>query len=287
MLLVAAGARVRVSAVDPDVRAAVASAVAPLLAERARPAADDGQVDGGSQLEVRVDGTGPWEVHAEQVGRHVRAMDRVAAVSATLDAINLLALREGPHLALHAAVVARDGAALVLPGPSGLGKSTLTGALLARGWTYVSDEALVLPWEGGDAVAYPRTLALSRWSADRLGVQGTALADEVLVTPQDLGGGAAAPDDRFPVAGIALMERSGPSAERPVVAGVAADVVLRELLARCFNHYRDPARALSRLADLVATARTGRFVAGSPERTAHAVDDWWSGASYAATIDPA
>jgi len=47
---------------------------------------------------------------------------------------------------VHAAVVERDGKAILLCGPPGSGKSTLCAALVARGWRLLSDEvALVCP----------------------------------------------------------------------------------------------------------------------------------------------
>lgn len=49
----------------------------------------------------------------------------------------------------HAAVLERDGRALVLPAPPGSGKSTLTAALAQRGWRLLSDElALLDPRDG-------------------------------------------------------------------------------------------------------------------------------------------
>jgi len=52
-------------------------------------------------------------------------------------------------LIIHAAVVARDGRALLLPGPPGSGKSTLCAALIHRGWRLLSDElALISPADG-------------------------------------------------------------------------------------------------------------------------------------------
>ncbi len=50
----------------------------------------------------------------------------------------------GHRLLFHAAVLARDGRALLLPAQSGSGKSTLAAALSASGWTYLSDELAVL-----------------------------------------------------------------------------------------------------------------------------------------------
>jgi len=44
------------------------------------------------------------------------------------------------YLILHAAVIEKDGRALVLPARPGSGKSTLCAALVARGWRLLSDE---------------------------------------------------------------------------------------------------------------------------------------------------
>ena len=50
------------------------------------------------------------------------------------------------YLKLHAAVVAKDGMAIVMPGLPGAGKSTLCAALALAGWRVLSDEhALVIP----------------------------------------------------------------------------------------------------------------------------------------------
>jgi hypothetical protein len=47
-------------------------------------------------------------------------------------------------LLIHAGAVVRDGQALLLPGVSGAGKTTLTYALAARGWQTLSDDLLAL-----------------------------------------------------------------------------------------------------------------------------------------------
>jgi hypothetical protein len=54
--------------------------------------------------------------------------------------------RGGRFLIIHAAVVERDGRAAIMAAPPGSGKSTLTAALVHRGWRLLSDEfALVRP----------------------------------------------------------------------------------------------------------------------------------------------
>lgn len=50
------------------------------------------------------------------------------------------------YLVIHAAVIEKNGRALIMPAPPGSGKSTLCAALVARGWRLLSDElTLVTP----------------------------------------------------------------------------------------------------------------------------------------------
>ena len=53
-----------------------------------------------------------------------------------------------PQVFVHAGVVAVDGRAILVPGRSGAGKTTLVRALVAAGATYYSDEYAVLDLEG-------------------------------------------------------------------------------------------------------------------------------------------
>ena len=50
----------------------------------------------------------------------------------------------GPPAAIHATCVCRDGAAVLLLGPPGAGKSDLALRLLARGFTLVADDRVVI-----------------------------------------------------------------------------------------------------------------------------------------------
>jgi hypothetical protein len=64
-----------------------------------------------------------------------------------------------PHLFVHAGVVAIDGRAILIPGRSFAGKSTLTTSLVKAGATYYSDEYAVLD-ENGLVLPYPRRVSL-------------------------------------------------------------------------------------------------------------------------------
>lgn len=71
------------------------------------------------------------------------------------------------YLVMHAAVVARDDEALVMPGFPGAGKSTLCAALtFLEGWRLLSDELAILDPETVDLQPNPRPIALKNGSID-------------------------------------------------------------------------------------------------------------------------
>lgn len=86
----------------------------------------------------------------------VPAMAR--ALAWDLNVTALAAPTDRTHV--HAAVVARDGRAMILPGVSGAGKSTLALTLAASGWEYFSDEVAALDADELLVHPYPRPIAL-------------------------------------------------------------------------------------------------------------------------------
>jgi hypothetical protein len=56
---------------------------------------------------------------------------------------------------LHAATVERHGKALVVAGPSGEGKSTLSTRLCEKGWTFMSDDIAPVRMSSNDVLAFP------------------------------------------------------------------------------------------------------------------------------------
>lgn len=77
-----------------------------------------------------------------------------------------VASRCNHYLLLHAAVLERNGAALVLPGVPGSGKSTLCAALALRGFRLLSDEFGLYCPEKNRFTANPRPIALKNESID-------------------------------------------------------------------------------------------------------------------------
>jgi hypothetical protein len=70
-----------------------------------------------------------------------------------------VALHAPEYIFVHAGVVARDGRALVIPGTSFSGKTTLVAALVRAGATYLSDEYAVLD-AGGRVHPFARRLSI-------------------------------------------------------------------------------------------------------------------------------
>ena len=61
---------------------------------------------------------------------------------------------------IHATAIARDGAAILLVGPPGSGKSDLALRLLDRGWRLVADDRVIAtPEAGALMLSAPATLA--------------------------------------------------------------------------------------------------------------------------------
>jgi hypothetical protein len=71
-----------------------------------------------------------------------------------------LASETSQRLLFHAAALIRNNRAIVLPGDSGWGKSTLTLALAERGYSYLSDEFAVLDPRSAQIEAFPKPISI-------------------------------------------------------------------------------------------------------------------------------
>ena len=68
------------------------------------------------------------------------------------------------YLIIHAAVVEKNGGALILPAPPGSGKSTLTAGLVLSGWRLLSDELTLIDRTTGLIHPLPRPISLKNQS---------------------------------------------------------------------------------------------------------------------------
>src|SRR6476469_10330058 len=91
-----------------------------------------------------------------------RTLDRAQALAALEDELQkYVMVNARDRVFVHAGVVGWKGRAILLPGRSMAGKSTLVRALLAAGATYYSDEFAVLDAKGR-VHPFPRRLSLRR-----------------------------------------------------------------------------------------------------------------------------
>jgi HprK-related kinase A len=70
------------------------------------------------------------------------------------------------YLVIHAAVIERQGRAVILPAPPGAGKSTLCAGLVNRGWRLLSDELTLVRLLDGQIDPFPRPVSLKNKSID-------------------------------------------------------------------------------------------------------------------------
>jgi len=77
-----------------------------------------------------------------------------------------IAMQAHQYLMFHAAVLARDGQALIMPAEPGSGKSTLCAALMLRGWQLLSDEFGLYRPESGMIEPIPRPIPLKNESIE-------------------------------------------------------------------------------------------------------------------------
>jgi len=93
----------------------------------------------------------------------------------------VIAMRFHSFLMLHAAVLERNGHALLMPAAPGHGKTTLCAALALRGWRLFSDEFGLLRPGGADMIPLPRPMPLKNASIEviRQFAPGVELGPEI------------------------------------------------------------------------------------------------------------
>jgi len=186
-------------------------------------------------------GLGSFALNARSDNQPANAVDCPVGAGTSpgqlLAELTRLAVQHSPRLCLHAGVVSCPGGTVVVPGISGLGKSTLTAALVQAGFGYLSDEVLAVPRAGGLPARFARPIAVGPESWTVLGLDPLsrpAVGDERLIEPELLGSLA----EPAPVRHILLAERRPGG---PELSGQSRGAAVPALLSRAFNHFRDPA----------------------------------------------
>jgi len=159
---------------------------------------------------------------------------------------------------VHAGVVGWRDCALVLPGTSFAGKTTMVAALVRAGATYYSDEYAVLD-ERGCVHPYARDLQMREAGS----------AEQVPVPVGELGGRAGTAP--LAVSHIVFTEyaESGRWDPQPVSAGMA----VLEMLRHTIPVQRTPARVMATLGKMMETATALRSGRGEADETARLLLD--------------
>jgi len=186
-------------------------------------------------------GLGSFALNARSDNQPANAVDCPVGAGTSpgqlLAELTRLAVQHSPRLCLHAGVVSCPTGTVVVPGSSGLGKSTLTAALVQAGFGYLSDEVLAIPRTGGLPARFARPIAVGPESWTVLGLDPAlrpAAGDERLIEPERLGRLA----EPAPIRHILLAERRPGG---PELAEQSRGTAVPVLLSRAFNHFRDPA----------------------------------------------
>jgi len=158
---------------------------------------------------------------------------------------------------VHAGVVGWNGRAIVIPGRSFSGKSSLVQALVKAGASYYSDEFAVLD-ERGRVHPYPIPLAI------RPGRDG---GPPMKYRAEELGGVAGVRP--LPVGLVLFTRYVGGTRFRP--RPLSAGRAVLELLAHTLPARRRPGRVLDALTQAVAQASVLRGTRGEAEETARQI----------------
>jgi hypothetical protein len=157
---------------------------------------------------------------------------------------------------VHAGVVGWKGKAILLPGRSFAGKSTLVAALLKQGATYYSDEYAVLDSQGL-VHAYPRRLALRRPDA----------AVPLRMRPEDLGSRTGA--GPLPVGVVAVTRYRAGARWKP--QRISSGKAVLELLDATLPAMNRPKESMEALNRAVPQALCLRGLRGEADETAAAL----------------
>jgi hypothetical protein len=184
--------------------------------------------------------------------------------------------------AVHAGSVSRNGAALVLAGPGGVGKTTLTLALAARGFEVLSDELAIIDPGARAVLPYRRNVHV-RPGTPAL-VDGLGWLTERPV--ERLGGGIAwaipqaelAPrldDTPRRLAGIVLLAPRNPAVAVATLDPVRGSIAVLELLRSTWAASRDFVASIAALGAAVEGVACVRLTPADPMPSADLLASWF------------
>lgn len=174
-----------------------------------------------------------------------------------------IAYRSHAWLMLHAGVVARGDRALLMPAYSGVGKSTLTAALMCHGYRLISDEFCAIDPHDGTVMPLLRPVCLKNDSIDRVverwpglstgpRIAGTRKGTVLHVAPNAM---SVAARKRPAQPEFVVFPRYG-AAEAPALEPIASTRAFVKLSGNSFNYALLGETGFLALTNLVAQCRS-------------------------------
>ena len=164
--------------------------------------------------------------------------------------------RADPYVVLHAGGVSLDNAGIIISGPSGAGKTTLTAALVCAGFSYLTDEALAIDPTTGLLQPYPKALTIQRGSWELLPDLRPPPSDlsprTWHVAPEDIRPNAVAGPATPTVVLLPIRERLGKGGDAAGMAEVKRSEAALQLVQHRFGLSSSATQALPVLADVLA-----------------------------------
>lgn len=187
---------------------------------------------------------------------------------------------------IHAGVVARDGAGLILPANPQSGKSTLVARLVTRGWDYLSDEFALIDPGTLRLAPYPKSVCIKHGSfgvlegfgvrLDRYPEYDKGAKGRVrLINAQDLRPHETPRD--VPVRMVVFPRYADRG--QPVVRPVSRAFSLFQLLNVSFTFSRFRARSLDVLGEVVRGAACYQLETGGIDAACEAIERLWDEAA--------
>jgi hypothetical protein len=167
---------------------------------------------------------------------------------------------------LHAGAAAYRGKAVLIPGGSGRGKSTLVTSLCTQGWTYISDDVVPLDPNSGKVIPFPRLPMVRENLGQELPVDCVQKLKktEVYLDPE------AMCREAMPIWGLVFPTYSlhSPTEILPYSPATAA----LELLENCLNFVHHKQAAVHYVCELVKHLPTFRLSYSSGNLAAELID---------------
>ncbi|MEA3291589.1 MAG: hypothetical protein U9Q71_04700 [Pseudomonadota bacterium] len=185
---------------------------------------------------------------------------------------------------LHAGGAVSNGLAVLLPGPAGSGKSTLTAQLVAQGWSYLADDIVPVDCDRNRALPFPFTPAVRTVPHHEDGDWHTFLEQEkVRVDIQS----ERVCNEPTPVGGIVFPEYLADAPGEGTIEPMTSVAATHELVSQCVRYDARKEQTIAKLFGLVCSVPSFRLTYSDPVRAVGRIAQRLPSASHNRPDEPA